>query len=392
MQLAFDLDAEVVTLMKSKTVELPTYPGVALKLQQLISSGNFGLGELAKLVESDQSLAAAVLRAANSAFYAASAPITTLQQAISRVGANSLNNIAISASLGAQGSKDGPLSLLRKESWRRSLIGALLCQELGPKRNLARGEASLAGLLHDFGETIAYSCFERVLKAHPEVTPQSAASWKAEAQRYHVELGMALAVQWKLPDFVLEAVMRHHDTDFVGCQFQPLVELVATTDTVTNRLFESPTLEGVNLNEVPGLKLNETDLLQNVMQKVPAFLESFENPNVPQATGKAAPSLVEMPESTLTPDAKVVDFPMTVVAGSMRLPYRATAISDSTLRIWGAAPQSLWQLICLELKAGLHVSAMVQQCVSSSGGCTIELRPFAMNKTAQDEWARLAKS
>ena len=125
MDLPFDLDAEVVRLITSKSIELPTYPGVALKLQRVISSGNYGLGELAKLVESDQALATAVLRTANSAFYGAAAPLTTLPLAIGRVGANSLNNIAIAGTLGAQSSAEGPLASLRKDSWRRSLISAL---------------------------------------------------------------------------------------------------------------------------------------------------------------------------------------------------------------------------------------------------------------------------
>ena len=213
MDLPFDLDAEVVKLIKSKSIELPTYPGVALQLQRVINSGNYGISDLAKLVESDQGLATAVLRAANSAFYASTKPITMLAQAIARVGANSLNNIALAGTLGVHGSMEGPLVVLRKDSWRRSLISALLCQQLAPSRKLAAGEAFLAGLLHDFGETIAYACFEVLLESHPESRPQNAATWLWEAQRYHLELGMALAAEWKLPEFVLACVMRHHDAE-----------------------------------------------------------------------------------------------------------------------------------------------------------------------------------
>ena len=80
--MGLDLDAEVVRLIRAKVIELPTYPGIALQLQRLISAGTFGMDELVKLVESDPGLASHVVRAANSAFYRPIQPITTLPSAI----------------------------------------------------------------------------------------------------------------------------------------------------------------------------------------------------------------------------------------------------------------------------------------------------------------------
>jgi len=120
----FDLDEEVVRLIKARLIELPTYPGVALQLQRVISSDNYGLDDLVRLVESDAALASHVLRAANSAFFHATTPVTTLSQAISRVGAATLSNIAIAGTLGVEASIDGPLAAMRRDRWRRSLFPA----------------------------------------------------------------------------------------------------------------------------------------------------------------------------------------------------------------------------------------------------------------------------
>jgi HD-like signal output (HDOD) protein len=146
-QVHIDLRQEVETMLKARTLALPAWPAVAIKLQRLVSSDNFGLSDLAKLVEADQALAAVTLRTANSAFYRASAPVTTLPQAISRVGARELSNIAIASTLGAQAGAPGPLASLRKESWRKSLVGAAFAQVLARGRGLDPGEAFLAGLL-----------------------------------------------------------------------------------------------------------------------------------------------------------------------------------------------------------------------------------------------------
>lgn len=385
MDLPFDLDREVVGLIKSKSIELPTFPGVALQLQRLIKSGDYGIGQLAKLVESDQALATIVLRTANSAFYVGAAPITTLTPAITRVGAASLHNIAIAGTLGVQLSMEGPLLVMRKDGWRRSLVSALLCQELAPGRRLDPGEAFLAGLLHDFGETIAYACFEIALELYPKAPPQPAARWLAEAQRYHVELGMALAEEWKLPGYVAAAVARHHDADLSGADFPALVELVAVVDAVARRLGEEPLVEPA-LAAVAGLSSAERTTLSSLLMRVPAFLESFE-PARAQAA-EAAPSLVVAPPTGLT-RARPVDFGVAVTTRSGRVAYRATAMSTTGLRMEGPAPQVERQLINLELEAGTKLCAAVKRCWPHQDSYVVEVQPFAIDRKTQAEWSGL---
>lgn len=385
MDLPFDLDREVVRLIKSKSIELPTFPGVALQLQRLIASGDYGISQLAKLVESDQALATVVLRTANSAFYVGAGPITTLTPAITRVGAASLHNIAVAGTLGVQLSMEGPLLAMRKDGWRRSLVSALLCQELAPGRRLDPGEAFLAGLLHDFGETIAYACFEIALELHPKTPPQPAASWLAEAQRYHVELGMALAEEWKLPGYVAAAVARHHDADLSGADFPAVVELVAVVDAVARRLGEEPLVEPA-LAAVAGLSSAERTTLTSLLMRVPAFLESFEPDSAPPPV--APQSLVVAPPTELT-KSKPVDFGVAVATRSGRVNYRATAMSTAGLRMEGPVPQVERQLINLELEAGPKLCAAVQKCWPSAEGCVVEIKPFAMDRKAQADWTRL---
>jgi HD-like signal output (HDOD) protein len=387
MQLPFDLDAEVVRLIKSKSIELPTYPGVALRLQRLIGSGNYGLPDLAKLVESDQALATAVMRAANSAFYGASSPITTLAPAISRVGANSLNNIAIAGTLGVQGNLEGPLASLRKDSWRRSLISALLCQKLAPSRKLDPGEAFLAGLLHDFGETIAYACFEVLLESHPQSRPQNAATWLWEAQRYHLELGMALAAEWKLPDYLLTCVMRHHDAELEGTDYPELVSLVAMCDAVSTRLSETPAIDDVVLGGIPGLRKAELQPLREILLQVPAFLASFDDPHAPSRA--VEPSMVAPAPVPTENLGRPVKFSLVVSTRSSKSPYRATHMTAGSLRMTGVFPQAERQLINLEFDGGVKICATVRCCVASDDGCVVDVKPFAMDHKARAAWARL---
>jgi HD-like signal output (HDOD) protein len=387
MDLPFDLDAEVVQLIKAKVIELPTYPGVALQLQRVISSDNYGLEQLVKLVEADPALASHVLRAANSAFFRATTPVTTLPQAISRVGASELSNIAIAGTLGLQASLEGPLVAMRRDSWRRSLVAALLAQELARGRRLDPGEAFLAGLLHDFGETIAYRTFEVILELHPGAAPQNAMQWLWQAEKYHVELGMALAADWKLPDFLCECVMRHHDDDTSFCDHPKLVELIALTDQISTRLFDAPSLEAAELPRVIGISTAEHDALSRLVPRLPSLLQSLD---VPSAS-KPVPSLVAPEQPAVPPSAPTLDLPVTIAKRDQKLSYRAVQVTETMLRIEGSAPQTERHLVNVE--AGeLKFAATVSLCTAADAGCVIELKPFAMSPDAQMKWKALIRS
>jgi HD-like signal output (HDOD) protein len=55
-------------LIKAGSLNLPVYNPVVLRLQELLSNDSENVGEVEKLLVTDQSLAAEVLRAANSPF------------------------------------------------------------------------------------------------------------------------------------------------------------------------------------------------------------------------------------------------------------------------------------------------------------------------------------
>lgn len=389
MSPTFELDAEVVRLIRAKVIELPTYPGVALQLQRVINTDNYGIDQLVRLVEADGALASHVLRAANSAFFRASTPVTTLPQAISRVGASELSNIAIAGTLGVQSSLEGPLAAMRRESWRRSLVGAILSQTLAKSRRLDPGEAFLAGLLHDFGETIAYRTFEVVLEQHPEAEPMNAMQWQWHAQRFHVELGMALAADWNLPAVLLESVMRHHDSDTSFCDHPRMVELVALTDDISTRLFDAPTLEEAQLPMVVGLSPAERESLGQVVARLPSLLHSLD---VPSAPAKPVPSMVtpEAPTLPVTPATPKLDLDVKVKKRDQLTNYRAVAVGPSAISIKGSTPQTERHLVTVEVD-GFQFTATVVLCSVADDGCVIELKPFALSGDTAAKYSALVK-
>src|SRR5262249_52611992 len=153
--------------------------------------------ELAKVVQSDQALTAAVLRYANSARNGAGgAPILSLDRAITQIGAKETVRCAIAGSLGAAATMPGPLVGLRHKVWKDALLCANLAQELASIRGLTPETAFLAGLLHDFGKIVLLAALDQK-GSEPAMLPE--AKWFELVERFHVEAGLRAAREWKLP-------------------------------------------------------------------------------------------------------------------------------------------------------------------------------------------------
>ena len=100
-------DSNLYTLVSEKLhskiernqLEVPMLPEVAGKVVRLTQDPESDASELAKLIQSDQTLAGHVMRVANSAAYSPNSSMVSLQQAITRLGMKLIAEIALGASI-----------------------------------------------------------------------------------------------------------------------------------------------------------------------------------------------------------------------------------------------------------------------------------------------------
>jgi len=381
-----DLDAAIVDLVSRGAVKIPPYPAVAMKVEQLVRQQDFGLSELTKLVASDQALAADTLRLANSAFYSRGTPMTSLNAAIGRIGAKEVSRLALASGLGAHASKPGPLLSLKRRVWLEALASAALAQELAKKRALAADEAFACGLLHDFGKMIGIACIEDVMEGQ-RVAPRSVESWLEVVDRYHVELGLALAAKWELPQLVSDVISLHHADDTSSAIEPRVVEAVMASDEVVKLLNDRIWLTPEDLGAVSSLTGPECELVARVLDRLPAFIASFESGTGAQQGSSLVEPRSPEPMSGPTP----VSFPVTVSVHREVRAYRATGIASNNLMISGASP--LPENVLMEVKLGstppLTCWATAKLSWPEGGAHTVLLQPFALNGPAQEIWKTL---
>ncbi len=187
---------------------LPSLSPVAIKLIELASNDASSAHDLAGLIEKDPSLAVRVLKLANSAFFKSTYPVTTVQQAIMRIGFHQLRVLALSLSLRETFPMGKAGQINYEEFWRSSLYRGLLARSLAHQLKACDPEeAFVAGLTLEIGFLIFLELYMKRNEEIPGRTFYPAElllSW--ETERFginHREIGEIALRYWKFPEKIV---------------------------------------------------------------------------------------------------------------------------------------------------------------------------------------------
>jgi len=163
---------------------LPPMPGIVARLQQELSNEWVNIQRLANLVRSDPTLAGSVLRVANSPYWRGSRQIVEIEEAIQRMGMETLRSLSTVMSLrSATASDKGPAGGTMRDFWRHSLLVAVGSVQIARRSPIDRKgleQIWMAGLLHDIGAVLAPMLYPlgwtRVLQTFEEPDPPPSAT------------------------------------------------------------------------------------------------------------------------------------------------------------------------------------------------------------------------
>jgi putative nucleotidyltransferase with HDIG domain len=197
--------------------ELPTLNVVALKVNRLLRSSTAGSGDLAKVIQLDQSITARLLSLVNSAAYGLRRKVSNVQEAVSFLGTNTVSQIVLGLGvLSTFSGKDNP-RFSREKLWFHSLAVAVLARKIARVKKCHKQPEDVftAGLLHDLGKVaIDHFCnesFELVLDELEQNPNQP--FHEAEKKVYgltHNTIGEWVARNWELPRRTIVAIKHHH--------------------------------------------------------------------------------------------------------------------------------------------------------------------------------------
>ena len=385
---ALDLDSAIVELVSKGKVKVPPYPAVAFRIENLVRGKDYGLDDLAKLVSSDQVLAADVLRCANSALYVRGSPVASVKQAVGRIGAKDVARLALASGLGAHALAAGRLSSIRRKVWFDALASALLAQDLAKARSLAADVAFSAGLLHDFGKVVAIACIEELLQNREDVAPKDEGEWTEIMDRYHLELGVVMAARWDLPPVISDAISLHHSQERTAASDPAIVEVVVEVDQVIDLLATHTRLGVKELLEVKSLTQREREVLVKAIEALPGFVASFESGEVWKNT--EARSLVA-PRPPQPAEPSRFSCPVVLKLADRQHSYRLLGMGGTHCMVTGKDPIPENLLMQLEVACNppLRGYASVKLSWPENGGWTLLVQPYGLTEGAQERWHKL---
>ena len=208
--------------------KLPSIPKVYAQLQQLLTSDDASVHQVARLISTDAAIAAKLLQLVNSAFFRLARRITGIEQAVNHLGFGAIRNLVLSAEVFSSWPGQGAkcvLSLDKLQSHVHKVAAAAraLVAETPPKAD----DALLAGLLHDIGYwVLSNECQAELTQSVALAVAENIPLYQAETRiigASHAQVGAYLLGLWGLPYPVIEAVAHHHTPESVAqSEFDPL--------------------------------------------------------------------------------------------------------------------------------------------------------------------------
>lgn len=257
-----------------RIIGLPTLPTVVSKMIQLVDNPKTSAASLARLISTDQSLTARLLKLANSAYYGFSREISTVNMAIVVMGFNAVKDMGLSLSVfdifgGIPGTKIFDVAGF----WEHSVGCGVASKIMADKYYQSKaGEAFVAGLLHDIGKIVLAQYLQKeFLEIMHKVVDDNEQYDDAEMEVVgvnHGEIGGWLAEKWRLPHIISESI-RYHHMPWESKKEPVMVALVGIADYLCHiagigssgrREPVYPSRETWEILEMNGISLDENDL------------------------------------------------------------------------------------------------------------------------------------
>lgn len=189
---------------------LPLLPATAARVLAACENEHTGLEELAELITHDPSLAAHMLRIANSVGHAPRMPILSLQQAISRVGLATVSEVAIAVALKERVFAVPGYQERIGELWLHSALAACFAKEIAQLLRKDQDSAFLCGLLHDVGMPIVLQLVCDLVR-EKRVPAVPCPVMEAAMRELHPIVGARMAETWKLGPWIRRVILHHHE-------------------------------------------------------------------------------------------------------------------------------------------------------------------------------------
>ncbi|MDF1588778.1 MAG: HDOD domain-containing protein [Gammaproteobacteria bacterium] len=256
-------------------IDVPMLPEVANRALLLAQNPDSDASEMAKLIQSDQSLAGHVMRIANSVAYTPMSNLVSLQQAIARLGMRVISEIALTAAIGAKLFHTPGYEPYVASVWRHALATSLWSKEIARHCRSNVEVAFLAGLLHSIGRpAILQVILDLAKQQQIELTPDLVHQLE---QNYCQQITEQVVFKWKMPQLVIDAIRWNSEDDDTTITAK-VAAVVSTSAAFSVYMLGSDKIDKASLYTLPELTILNVyqDEVESLLNKVDEIKQGLE--------------------------------------------------------------------------------------------------------------------
>ena len=200
----------------SGQAQLPAFDRTGLAIQEEMAKADPDMQVIEKHILRDPSLTSQLLKVANSSFYRGMQEVTTVRNAIVRLGLSEVSNLVTMLTQKKSFTTEDPfIQEYMDQLWIHSVACALGAKWIAKECRLPSkmNETFFAGLLHDIGKAFLLLAISDLKKSGKlgENVPRSFIEEALDS--LHAALGAQLLKSWNLPELYCTIARHHHDED-----------------------------------------------------------------------------------------------------------------------------------------------------------------------------------
>ena len=250
----------------SRLHSIPSLPTVYSELTTALESEDTSLVQIEQIISKDVGMAAKILQLANSAFIGARGNVSSLREAVSLIGAETVRSLTLSIHVFSQFDRHSSAAAHLSALWDHSVAVASLAQRIA---HLETGSKSMAeecftaGLLHDVGKILLIAEmpveYRQVIAGMDTNTHSIRAAELEFVGCPHEQVGAYLMSVWGLPPSIVRAVQFHHTPSETAPAMFSTLTVVHCADALASASDKSPLNHDLELDtsHLEGLGLSE---------------------------------------------------------------------------------------------------------------------------------------
>ncbi len=257
--------------------DIPPMPNVMVKALSVIKNPTTGIAELAKIMQTDQSISTKTLSLVNSAFYGFRQQITSINKALVILGMMKAKNIIMSLALKQMMTTQGSRDL-----WEHSIKCAVASEIIAKEYKIINpDDAFVIGFLHDIGKILLNTKnplkYSKVRYLAQQGNVDLVDLEDAQFGTNHCILGAYISKKWQLPVILTNCIRYHHDPS--QSSLPTVCGIVYCADRLVKPTMPAPVFEPKVLSKLEFSIADPATLRETILAKASIFLKEISAPS-----------------------------------------------------------------------------------------------------------------